>query len=466
MKKKLWLTLMIGLSVIFTAASACAEELDTSACEEEQMDISAFAGGWLDASAYVETLCSGDADSLIVSYSHTDELVNALKQSGGLSGLQASLKVFGKLKETGEPIISEVMGYTSYSVPCVFEVQKINLVLNVDQTGKIAGIVTAPYMEGENSEKEDVTEAGNYTEVDISIPVEGKDGWELPGTLTLPMGDGPFPAIVLVHGSGPNDRDETLGANKPFRDIAEGLAAQGIAVYRYDKRTYVYGQEMAADTSLTLAEETIQDAVSAVKLLARQENIDPGKIFVAGHSLGGQAIPAIHAALTDQADAAGYIFLAAPARKLSMLMREQYDFLYSLMPELTEEQKVQKDAAYVELDKLNDPEKLKDEEVVMGAYGIYWKNLEQYDQVVEAAVISVPCLVLQGEEDYQVTMEDYEIWEETYAKQENWQFKSYAGLTHLFMPGEKMNGPADYQAEQHVDEQMISDMAEFVLGIF
>lgn len=357
MKKKVWLMLMIGFSVIFTASSACAEELDASAYEEEQKDISVCAGEWLNASSYVETLCSGDADSLTVSYSHTDELLNALKQSGGFSGLQASLKAFGKLKTTGEPIISEVMGYTSYSVPCVFEAQKINLVLNVDQTGKIAGIVTAPYKEGESSEKEEGTEAGNFTEVELSIPVEGKDGWELPGTLTLPKGDGPFPAVVLVHGSGPNDRDETLGANKPFRDIAEGLAGQGIAVYRYDKRTYVYGQEMAADRNLTLKEETVQDAVSAIKLLAEQEKIDPEKIFVAGHSLGGQAIPAIYTALEEQADAAGYIYMAAPARKLSILMREQYDFLYSLTPELTEEQKVQKEAAYAELDKLNDLEK-------------------------------------------------------------------------------------------------------------
>lgn len=109
--------------------------------------------------------------------------------------------------------------------------------------------------------------------------------------------------------------------------------------------------------------------------------------------------------------------------------------------------------------------KLQDEAVVMGAYGTYWKNLEQYDQVAEAAAVSVPCLVLQGEEDYQVTMEDYEIWKENFTEKENWQFKSYAGLTHLFMPGNKMNGPADYQSEQRVDEQVIADMAEFILGI-
>src|SRR5437868_1155092 len=64
----------------------------------------------------------------------------------------------------------------------------------------------------------------------------GKGEWELPGTLGLPKGSGPFPAVVLVQGSGPQDRDETMGVNKPFQDIAWGLASNGIAVLRYDKR--------------------------------------------------------------------------------------------------------------------------------------------------------------------------------------------------------------------------------------
>src|SRR3954453_12404309 len=66
-----------------------------------------------------------------------------------------------------------------------------------------------------------------YSETDATV---GSGEWALPGTLTLPAGPGPFPAVVLVHGSGANDRDETLGANKPFADLAAGLASRGIAV--------------------------------------------------------------------------------------------------------------------------------------------------------------------------------------------------------------------------------------------
>lgn len=421
----------------------------------------------LDARSYVETLCSGDADSLAGSYTHTEELLDALKSSGGFAGLQASMKALGELQSVEEPVISEAAGYTSYSVPCIFSLQKLNLVLNVDSEGQIAGIVTAAYDEAaaeEESEPSSEVLPEGITEMELSLPVEGHEDWELPGTLTMPEGEGPFPAVILVHGSGPQDRDETVGFNKPFRDLAWGLAENGIAVYRYDKRTYVYGQDMAGDTGLTLDEETVLDAVKAVELLSGQEKIDGSGIYVAGHSLGGEALPRIHNTLKNQEDVSGYIFLAAPARKLPDIMREQYDFLYGMIPELTEEQKQEKMQIDAELDRLKDPDLLSDDEAVLGAYAAYWKDLDHYDQVETAAMITQPCLVLQGQEDYQVTMEDYHIWNEAFGEKENWTFQTYEGLTHLFMSGKKENGPSDYQKEQTVDPQVIADIASFILG--
>lgn len=416
-----------------------------------------------DATSYVETLCSGDASGLTRDYAHTEELLTAMEAAGGLEGLQTSLEAFGTFQKSGEPIISEIMGYDSYSVPCTFELQQLNLVLNVDKEGKIAGIVTAPYMEPASLEEERFENVTGIREIELKLPVAGEDDWELPGILTLPEGDGTYPVVILVHGSGPNDRDETVGNNKPFRDIANGLAQKGIAVYRYDKRTYVYGQQMATDTKMTLTEETILDAAKAVEIVARQQQIEPKQVYLAGHSLGGQALPAICNTLADDVNAAGYIFMAAPARKLQELMWEQYDFLYSQTPELDEEQEKQKAEVYSELERLENMETLKDEEAVFGAYGTYWKDLDSYDQVAEASNITKPCLVLQGEEDYQVTMEDFEIWRDTYGEQENWEFISYDGLTHLFMSGNKKNGYGDYLKTQNVDSRVIDDMANFVL---
>ena len=214
--------------------------------------------------------------------------------------------------------------------------------------------------------------------------------------MTLPEGEGPFPAVVLVHGSGPSDRDETIMNLKPFRDLAEGLAREGIAVYRYDKRTYVYGAQLANDIQATLMDETVEDAAMAVQILAQQEKIDPSRIFVLGHSLGGNAVPAIDRALKEQTvSACGYILLAASPRPLEELMRQQYDYLYSLMPEVTQEQQEEKDALFKELDRLQDLDLLADEEMIAGAYASYWKWLTDYDVLHMAEEIEKPCLLLQ-----------------------------------------------------------------------
>lgn len=303
----------------------------------------------------------------------------------------------------------------------------------------------------------------NFTESELILPVTDHEGWNLPGTLTLPNGDGPFPAVVLVHGSGPNDRDETIYDNKPFRDIAETLAENGIAVYRYDKRTYIYGQQISTDTDLTLIDETVTDAAAAVELLRGQPDIDPSRIFVLGHSLGGQALPEINRTLKDKGiTAAGYIFFAAPARKLKDIMREQYDFLYSLNPILTDTQKTQKEEVYAQLDNLDNLDSLDAAQPVAGAYPAYWRYFETYNQVETAQEITSPCLMLQGEEDYQVTMEDFQLWKDAYGEKENWTFKSYPGLTHLFMAGEKSHASNDYLKKQTVNTEVLKDIQEFI----
>src|SRR2546425_10392277 len=101
-----------------------------------------------------------------------------------------------------------------------------------------------------------------FRESEVTV---GADQWKLPGTLTVPTGSGPFTGIVLVHGSGPNDRDETIAATKVFKDLAEGLASRGVAVLRYEKRTRQYGARVASMQGLTVDDETVTDAARALE---------------------------------------------------------------------------------------------------------------------------------------------------------------------------------------------------------
>ena len=413
---------------------------------------------------------AADADEFIAAFlgEHPDEMEGvwafspqmeaALIQMGGIAGLAGQLSVLGTPETVLPAYEGEMGGLKTFNIPCAFSATQADLILAV-QDGMIAGLQIGAYSGG-REETRNETDAFESFELALPVPSLG----ELPGTLTVPKGDGPFPAVVLLQGSGASDRDESVGNLKPFRDIAEGLAENGIAVYRFDKRSYVYGMELAADRQITLADEYLEDAVNAVQLLARQDRIDPDRLYVLGHSLGGNAIPAVARELEKApVKARGFIMMAASPRPLEVLMREQYEFLYSLMPEITAAQQAEKDAVFAELDKLQDLDSLGEEDMVAGAYSAYWKWLADYDILQAAEEMSEPVLLLQGEEDYQVTMEDFGIWKEALGEKENWRLNSYPGLTHPFTAGQKTEGAAIYSRADKVDTRIIQDIAGFII---
>ena len=410
-----------------------------------------------EAELFVCTLLGEDPAALDGEYLLSARMEQAITENGGFRVLAQQLAALGKAGEISPAYEGKTAGMKSFRVPCRFALAERDIVLIPDDEGAIDGLVIDLYTGPEQAES---AETRNYTELQLSLPVEELNG-ELPGTLTIPEGEGPFPALVLVHGSGPSDRDESIGMLKPFRDIAEDLAGKGIAVYRFEKRTLVYGGIMAADRSATLMDESVVDAARAVQMLAGQEKIDPERIFVLGHSLGGTAIPAIDLELKSKpVHARGYILMAPGARRLDEIIRDQYDFLAALMPEAESE----REAVFADLDRLENPDALKEEDVIAGAYAEYWKWLIGYDAVSLAADIDVPCLLLQGEEDYQVTMEDYQLYRNATEGKDNWIFKSYPGLVHTFTEGKKAEGPAAYTRNGHVSGNVTADIAEFILN--
>ena len=137
---------------------------------------------------------------------------------------------------------------------------------------------------------------GNYPPETVTFPSHGVD---IVGVVHRPHGDGPFPAVLLVHGSGPHDRDESVGPNRPFLDIARGLAAQGVAVLRYEKRSKAHPDAYVAAGALTIDSETTDDAVAALRTLAGVPGVDPARVFVLGHSQGGMMAPRIAARSID-----------------------------------------------------------------------------------------------------------------------------------------------------------------------
>jgi uncharacterized protein len=264
--------------------------------------------------------------------------------------------------------------------------------------------------------------------------------------------------VVLVHGSGPNDRDETVGAAKPFRDLAWGLASRGIAVLRYEKRTHQYGVKLATATDLTVQQETIDDALAAVDLLRHTAEVDPKRVYVLGHSLGAMLAPRI-----GQRDPgiAGLIVMAGAARPLEDLVLEQISHLASRQGAPSEAEKKQIETLRAEVAKVK-ALKPGATGTALGAPASYWLDLRGYNPPEAAKSLKQPLLILQGERDYQVTPDNLEAWKKALAGRPNVTFKSYPKLNHLFIEGEGKSVPAEYQKPGHVSAAVIVDVAAWI----
>ncbi len=223
--------------------------------------------------------------------------------------------------------------YDVVSVSCEFAKAKLDVQVTFDRSQKIAGlhIVSPNQAAADNYQPPNYVKRDSFQEQSVTI---GDGASAVPGTLTLPKGEGPFPAVVLVQGSGPHDRDETFGPNKPFRDLAWGLASQGIAVLRYDKRTFAHPEQF--NGSFTVKEEVTDDAIAAIALLQKTKSIQSDKIFVLGHSLGGMLAPRI---AQQDPSVAGLIILAGNTRPFEDLFVEQSIYLASLRNKMTRREK-------------------------------------------------------------------------------------------------------------------------------
>ncbi len=143
----------------------------------------------------------------------------------------------------------------------------------------------------------------------------------LAGTLTLPKGPGPFPAAVLVTGSGPQDRNETILGHKPFLVLADYLTRHGIAVLRYDDRG-VAGS--TGDFSAATSKDFATDALAAVSFLHSHAEIAPDKIGIIGHSEGGLIAPM---AAVHSPEVAFIVLLAGPGVPGSEIIEEQGELI-------------------------------------------------------------------------------------------------------------------------------------------
>jgi dienelactone hydrolase len=360
--------------------------------------------------------------------------------------LTAQLGAAGK---RGEARTSEESGYRIVIVPLDYANGQLQARIAFDEDDRITGFLVQPAAPPPAAAP--AADAG-FSEQAFSVPAPHSAKAALPGTLALPKGPGPFPAVVLVHGSGQQDRDETIGPNRPFLDLARGLAAQGIAVLRYDKRTYARPQEF--NGTFSIDDETTDDAVAAVAALAGSPRIDPDHIYVLGHSQGGLLAGRIANA---SGKIAGLVLLAAPARPILDLLAEQNRYMAGLDGSISTAEQAQLDALTAAIATVRrDPDA-----TLMNLPGRFWQQLEQVDPVADVRSTALPVLLLQGGRDFQVIDADWQRWNQG-LQGERYQFRHYPALNHLGITGEGKSSLEEYSRPGHVEQVLIGDVARWI----
>ncbi len=287
--------------------------------------------------------------------------------------------------------------------------------------------------------------------------------YRLPGTFYYPSSGSNIPVVVLIHGSGFHDRYSTIGPNKPFRDIAVGMAAFGVGVLCFDKRTYKYPDIVREKEMFTVNDEIIKDALTAIDLARRLPESDPENIFLLGHGFGGMIAPRI--ASSDQG-IAGIIKMAANARSLEDVILEQVRY-QSMLEEKSEHMDdiLKLYEFQVMRVKRGDFSDLSHSDLPMNYPPSYWIDLGEFDHIEYSRNTDKPVLVLRGERDYQVTGEDFSIWERELEEKDNVSFISFPGLNHLMMPGISRSTPTEYEYPGNVAIDVILDLVEWVTSI-
>ncbi|WP_442601951.1 alpha/beta hydrolase family protein [Paenibacillus sp. KN14-4R] len=434
--------------------------------------------GW-DSQAGKVVIASGDVVSTASSFVHAlihsdvagasalmnDKLKASIPQAQLASVGQIYQSMFG---EIGEQIsVSTNKNAVHENVMVTYKAQNMpfQMTIRLDQKGLVDDLFLAPSPDMGLYQKPSYDDSKLYTEKEVVV---GEGDFALPGTLTMPVDKKNVPVVILVHGSGPNDRDESIGSVKTFRDLAVGLAKQGIAVLRYEKVTREHTLQVSAVGlgKYTVKEETVDDATRAVQLVKKLDGIDPKRIVVAGHSQGGMLIPRIIEADKNQ-DIASAFILAGPSGSFEDILIEQNEHMLETMKKQGQPtDRLEQQLAMIkqQVSLIKNPaystSNLPQGFLLGDPYWFY--DFRNYSGAAIAKGQKTPLHIMQGENDWQVLPHHLEGWKKELSNRSNVTYHSYPKVNHTLVEVEELSTGAEYMKPGNVSEVIINDMAKLV----
>lgn len=455
MKKKIKLSIFLVLSFLLflVAFSGCGNSLTEQQVESyKQLSETCFSN-----------LQQGNYQEVYTTFS--DKLKKTLSQQQLQQAWLQTIQPLGAYQQQDTISVDTQGSLVVVTSSHIYEKQSLEMRLSYNKKEQLEGIYFT-YQEN-SGEVQQTTLPQGVVEEEITITADEK--YPLSGTLTMPQKTSDsIPVLVLVQGSGQSDRDETIYSNKPFRDIAWGLAQQGIASLRYDKRYYTYAEEVQKiANSITVQQEITDDALAALELV--QNDARFSKVFLLGHSQGGMLMPYLAA---QNGKLAGAISMAGSLRSLWEIMYDQNIQLAELTKNtLSEQQKTTLSQQLLQLE--SDVQTLKNlkqnqdikQKTLLSLPVSYWISLEETEGKQYISQLQIPLLILQGEKDFQVYADiDYPLWQETLEQYPNATFHLYPNLNHLMMPskGGTIADTSEYAQPDTVDSQVITDIAQFI----
>lgn len=447
---------MLAVSILAEESVTKVDDQNPSANQIHQREVEI-------AKSYLDLIIKGDYKS--ASNMHNKEMKKALKPTMLKLAYEKSLGSLGEYDSVSliQTIEQSNKGekYVVVVLLGIYEKGEVEFTISVSEKGTIGGFYFNPTL---NYTQPNYVDTNKIQEIPVKI---GQDLFVLDGILTIPKNlTDKVAVVVMVQGSGPNDMDESIGPNKPFKDIALGLAMEGVASLRYNKRTFQYGEKLSPD--LTVKEEVVDDAVFAVQFLASREEIDHKAIFVLGHSLGAMMTPRIAERILENNEIVqkpeGIIMMAPPARDLEELILDQTTrwtrYFFFALPKASKQEIRDLEK---KIEQIKD-ESLPKDEMFFGASAGYFYHLHDYDprDTTEKVSQEVEVLILQGNKDYQVNGKDLKLWREKFDNHHSVEIRTYKGLNHLFMPVQFISTGLEYLTPSTVKQAVILDIAEFV----